>query len=133
MSKLRLILVLLTIVLLSCSNEEKPARLAVIIEDWTYEYAPNTQAEIPVQFMCGGSKGWNGPVYLRIQQGDQMIQQWEQELSILPDSSADAIFRIKLPGEEGKYEMVGELFHPDGRPIRNRRLIKVKKPLDLSM
>ncbi|MEM7367470.1 MAG: hypothetical protein AAF587_02645 [Bacteroidota bacterium] len=130
---LRLIVICLTILTLSCSGEDAPLKLAVVIEDWTYEFAPQSEAEIPVQFICGGDKGWTGEVSLRIQQGDRVIQQWDQPLHILADSSASAVFRIELPQEEGKYELVGELIHPEGRPIRNRRLIKVKKPLDLSM
>lgn len=115
------------------SDSQTPQRVAVVIRDYTHQYLPGSETEIPVEVISMGTKNWEGPVSLMIKKGDSIIAEEVMETKVLADSQAIVNIPLVLPDSLGTYEIVAKIIQPNGDPFLNRRLIeivsKIRKPI----
>lgn len=81
------------------------AQVALMINSWEKEYVAGQEIEVPVYVINDLYEGWSGKIDFTIAQGNKVV--WSQSLDVSVKSLGREIpvFKFKVPGQAGNYEM----------------------------
>ena len=99
--------------------------IGLMVDFWDDDSPANAERDVTIVVINDTYDAWNGTIRLRLMDGDRTLVEQATPSSVEPLGTARVVQHVRLPGQAGKFLLVGELSDASGRSVRSLRDVVV--------